>query len=1044
MASSPLERFRVPLNLSAWITFAIALSLYWTTVDPRASYWDCAEYITAASKLEVTHPPGNPIWMLAMRVATIPFPSSRHAIVINLCSGLFMAFAAFWLCKIIFIFTSLYFFKSLSLKSSHLLQNSKILYSAISIGSSLCFALCDSTWFSAVEAEVYAMSTFLSALSLWLMVRWWFEKDKAAAKRLLLLVAYITGVSLGVHQLNLLLIPLFLLIALYRKHPPRLNPVLPLVVTGCGIAIIGIILMGLIPGLLYVGESFELFFVNKLGSPYDTGLIVSALLLFILLVIAIILTNKIPSLHNMAMGVYYIAFIFIGFSSYGVIMVRAKASPPMNEGSPDNIFALASYISREQYPSAPLLFGETPYSRPIFEESIVNGRYVYSKYLLNKEHPIFIPVSPGARLNHRSLMLTPEDSMENRRILNLEHGYLLSDYKFSQILTPELNMWFPRMTSRNINDRMAYEGWAGMKQSAMHRIPVSETMDAKGVFRTKMSEFGGRPDVFSYKPTYSQNFRFFTSYQAYYMYFRYLFWNFIGRQNDFPSQGEVEHGNFITGIPMFDRFLPGMKQPLPSELGSENKGRNRYFGIPFLLGILGIIWLISMKRKQRRICSLIALLFFMTGLAIVIYLNQSPGEPRERDYTFLVSYMAFSMWIAAGISSISRAVLKRVRLKPAIIICSAIALAPATLMALENFDDHNRSGRYETTFFASSLLDFEYPSIIFSHGDNSTFPLWYVSEVLERGSRHSVIDVTYLSLPNYVVNLKKQKPGLTTIATIPEIAYGKYLLTRIPSDSISRPMPLTKALKSLYASQQPYPRFPSSLISIPASNGDSLVINLHHFSGGSSYLSFKHLMLLDILASNLESEQPKALFFPHLLEHSLYAPIQSLLHPALFGKIYAPGLTDSMVTDLMANSLRKELKKLDVQNIQPHYMEPVVADMAIRYRGELIVAANYLMERGDTALPLKISEYIDRYYNYDSLLPGSFTMGDSTFYEGKEFIKLLNSLHEATGKKEYQEKAQKLDSTFNSRRMEWMIWYKSLSPSERATLSNRTKRILIN
>lgn len=1041
-------RNKISIEISSWITFAIALSFYWITADPDVSYWDCPEYVTIASKMEVGHPPGNPIWMLAMRVATIPFSSEHHAYVINLCSGIFMAFAAFFLCRIIYSWVRLSFYKKKYLYDTDPLTINCIV-SIISIGASLCFALCDSTWFSAVEAEVYAMSAFLTSLSLWIMVLWWKEKSQSKRYRLLILLAYLTGLSLGVHQLNLLLIPVFLLIVLYKKRATRINLVLVwlLIISAC--LLIAFILMILIPGLLYGAESFELFGVNILGLPYNSGVLIFTILVLAFIIISLILTNPIPKssfphLLPINIIIWMGGFLLLGFSSFGMIMIRAQAAPLMNEGTPDNIFALTSYIKREQYPSVPLLYGQTPYSRPMFEETFINNKPYYSRYLLEKGKGIYQPYIPEASLYHRCGMLSHKDSTSNMEIMESQHGYILSDYKFSQKMTPELNMWFPRITSRNISDRKAYEDWGGMTEENMDRVAISETIDSLGNAQPRLDMWGHRTEVFSYKPTYYQNLKYFISYQAYYMYFRYLFWNFIGRQNDFHSQGEIDHGNFVTGFSFIDNTMIGSSDYYPKEIWESNKGRNRYFAIPFIFGLIGIVWLLSGNRENRRMLAVITLFFFMTGLAIVIYLNQTPGEPRERDYTFLGSYMAFCMWIAAGLTCLSHIFLRFLSMKIAVCVTCLICLGIPTLMAIENFDDHDRRNRFETSFYASSLLDFEYPAIIFSHGDNSSFPLWYASEVLQKGKDHTPVDITYLSLPSYTINLKKQgNKGLQTLAPTSEIAYGKYLLVQIPPDSLSVPLPLTDVLKTLYQEQEAIPVLTTSLVKIPKSPKDSLVINLHEFTNGGKYLSFKHLMLLDILASQNEANNPKILFFPYLIDHSFYKPLDGLLKPTLFGKIYSPYLTDSLYMDLMKRSVGRELTKLSSQDIKPHYIDPVIADRSVRYRGELILAAQELYNNGDSILPLEIMQTIEEALPYSTLLPGTFTLEDSTFYEGKEYLKLLQRIYTETPQPGIKKSMENLDSIMKNRNMVWLNYYQSLNPAQRRAISNRSKRLLI-
>ena len=996
--------------------------------------------------MEVGHPPGNPIWMLAMRVATIPFDRVHHALVINLWSGLFMAFAAFFLCRVIFLAVRSYF-ETLPSRFRLAPFSSDVLTSLIAIGASLCYSLCDSAWFSAVEAEVYAMSAFLTALSLWILMLWWCAESKSAQSRWLILLAYITGLSLGIHQLNLLLIPVFAIIILYKKYPKRVNPALVLLVIIVSVALIGFILLAFIPGILFGAQGFELFAVNSLGLPYNTGVFFFFTLIFLLIIIALIFSYHPLSpvyLPSANMIIWSFSFLVLGFSSFGLIMIRANASPPMNEGSPGDIFALSSYILREQYPSTPLFYGETPYSMPLFEESFIGNHPFYSRYALKKGKGIYQPFMENAALNYRSGMISAIDYDYNQQIIKNQKGYLLSDYKFSHKLTPELDMWFPRITSRNIGHRAAYADWGGMAEESMNRIPVSEVIDSNGKFHSKLNIDGEREPAFSYKPTYTQHLKYFVSYQSYYMYFRYLFWNFIGKQNDFHSNGEIDHGNFITGFPFIDKKMIGNPDYLPAEIWKENKGRNRYFAIPFVLGIIGIIFLLCGNRKQRRYLTLITVLFLMTGLAIVVYLNQSPGEPRERDYSFLGSYMAFAMWIGAGMTALS-IFLCRLKYKSALFfLCALISLGTPALMAVENFDDHDRRGRFETTFYASSLLDFEMPAIIFSHGDNSTFPLWYASEVLEMGKDNTPVDITYLSLPSYVANLKKQgNKGINTIAATPDITFGKFLVSRIPPDNISEPQPIRKSLEELYKSEKSTPEWPSSRFILPRSPGDSLIINLHDFTKGSAFLSFKHLMLLDLIASREEDPDSKILYFPSLIDHSFYSPLDSALKPALFGKIYAPSVSDSMAINLLKQSVDRELVKLEKNKFSSHYVDPVISDRSVRYRGELIIAANELLNAGDSVTPVRIIEGIERFYPYSTLPPGTFTIADSTFYEGKEFFNLLSSLHSMTGEPRYKDSMDSLKSLMKKRQQEWVKYFNSLTPSQRKALSTRSKRLLL-
>lgn len=1063
---SPIRLFRLPIEINSWLVFAVSLTFYWITADPGVSYWDCPEYVAVASKMDVGHPPGNPVWMLAMRVATIPFPDHLHAYIINLCSGIFMAFAVFFLCRILTVAIIMFLWGPFRKNKVYSVNTWIFSASVIAAGASLCFAFCDSVWYSAVEAEVYAMSTFLASLFLWILTLWGFEKSRSRASRLMVLLAYITGISLGVHQLNLLLLPVLALTAYFKFHPYRSSVSAMVCWLILGLALIGVILLGLIPGLLFGASRFELFAVNETGLPYHSGIAIFLCIILCLFLIIQYFSTR-PGMGNIgriiSISLWNCAFIVIGFSSFGMIMIRANASPLMNEGSPTDIFSLTSYVMREQYPSSPLIYGATPYSKPLFVEEYEGDKSLYRRYVLEKGHPKFQKYIKSGELHHRSGMVSEQDSAFNNKVINTGEGYLLTDYDFRQKLTPELNIWFPRISSRNISDRTAYEDWAGMTTETMKRLRISETIDSAGKLQSKSDNSGKRLKAKSYRPTYLQNLRFFVAYQAYYMYFRYLFWNFIGRQNDFPSKGEIEHGNFITGFSVIDKHIVGSIDKLPDEIGKNNKGRNRYFGIPFIFGIIGIIGLAAGSWRARRFLALTGLLFVMTGLAIVVYLNQSPGEPRERDYTFLMSYMAFAMWIAAGMAfPVKLYLIMRNKSKHKVkwreVVVSSLAIIPAvgipTLMALENFDDHDRRGRFEPTFFASSLLDFEIPAIIFSHGDNSSFPLWYSNEVLGMGTSHLPVDVTYLSLPSYVENLKKQ-PGnkFPTISTVPEIIYGKYVLTRIPEGNPELSLPLNKALRILFDSKEENPVFPVSHVTIPYTPGDSVKINLWTLTKGSSYLSFKNLMLLDAIAAIMEGKNDRILFFPNLIDHSFYSAFDIALRESAFGKIYYPHLPDSAALNLLQRGADRELKKIATiphyklskdYTTLTYYADPLLQDMTRRYRGELVITAFNLLKSGDTIRSKKIADSILEYLPYHTLLPGDFTVADSTFFEGREFYKLLRILNESSPETPYAEEEDRLRLLMETRHEIWLEYYKSLTPAQRSTLSPRSRRLLLS
>lgn len=1000
MASSPLKIYRIPLSISSWAVFVVSFVVYLMTVDPSVSYWDCPEYVITASKLQIGHPPGNPTWTLAMRVATIPFPTEMHARVINIFSGIFMAFASFFLCRLIFMPIRLGCRKILGRGTHNFSFKANLLSIFISVGASLCFSFCDSAWFSAVEAEVYAMSAMLTTLSLWIMMKWWFEPSPGRRKRLLILEAYLIGLSIGVHQLNLLCIPVYILIWLYKKHREKIEPYKVFFWLLVGLCIVGLILKVFMPGVLELASIFELLTVNAWGWVYNSGLMIFLLLFFLVVFFALWLTRRFGKINT---GIWMLFFLMIGYSSFGIILIRANASPPLNIGTPDNVFSLTSYINRDLYSSAPLLYGQTPNSRPLLDEEYNDRHPGVKRYLLKKGKRKYRPYEEEAQLNPVSGFLTESDSMNNERVFNQEHGYLIEDYAFRQEMTPEMNMWFPRMTSQNPNHIKAYKDWGG---------------------------YDGE------KPTYIENLRYFTSYQVFYMYLRYLLWNFVGRQNDFHSTGEINHGNFITGLGLIDAAMLGDQSKLPTEIGKENPGHNVYYGIPFLLGIVGIIYLALGNRMKRRVLSLIFIFFLLTGLAIVVYLNQTPGEPRERDYTFLGSYMAFAMWIAAGIWAIISLFVKRLSFVPWVILTFILSMFPATLMAVENFDDHDRSGRYETEFYASSLLEFDQPSIIFSFGDNSTFPLWYASEIMDKGPESAVVDISYLTLPSYVENLKKQgKRGFNTMMPYGKAAYGAYSTVSLPEDSLGEAYSLEVLLKRLYSSTNAKPKLEGSLINFPTSKGDSVVISLRELSEGKGYLTFKQLMLLDMIASQFETDHPRVIYFPYTLDKKFYGPLDTLLYPAPFGKIYAPHLSENQIKDVFVRNLQREINKLHSLDLKSHYSDPVTAGKTKRYRADLIVAANYLLDNGEVEMSESIVEQIEEKFPFKIYPAGIYKFVDRSLNDMEEYSQLLDRLYATTSNSRYQQIVEELKSLKEQRKQEWVDYFYSLSPSQRALIS---------
>lgn len=1078
-------------NLSSGFVFLCSLAAYWCTADSSVSYWDCPEYVVTASRLEVGHPPGNPIWTLAMRVATIPFSPEHHAYVINLCSGLFMALAAFFLARIIYIAADFLLRKQLTSHISGKCLTRKsvdLICTLSSAGGALCFAFCDSAWFSAVEAEVYAMSALLTALTIWLALVYAGEESMSRRRRLLILIAYITGLSLGVHQLNLLCIPAVALIYIFARHPEPGQGIRAWVALLLSFLAVGAILLGMMDGSLTICGQFELWAVNTLHLPYFSGVLAYAAITVAIFLTAIYAAGSWPRPavaaitaaaiwlsgltvflgHIMAGGIaaavvsslilfpaadrgrlqtllWMLGFILLGYSSFAMILIRGNASPPMNEGAPTDIFALHRYISRDQYGSKPLLRGATPFSRPLFQEEWIpgNDQPVYKRYALRKKSPIFVRSLDGARLHHRSGFIGSGDSAANRLALKRAPGsYLLSDYSFERITTPELDMWMPRITGSSQSMLDGYDSWLGMNKSSMHKTEVSAALDSLGNPVGRYDASGQRHKEISWRPTYLQNLEMLLSYQAGYMYFRYLMWNFAGRQNDIPSTGEIEHGNFITGLNPLDEAMLGPQSAMPPDAAGGNKGRNVYYCLPLLFGIVGIIYLACGDRRRRRILAVTAVFFLMTGLAIVVYLNQTPGEPRERDYSFLGSFMAFSIWIAIGVMAVSSAIFRMSgsRLPARIFLIVSSAGLPAMLL-FENIDDHDRSGRYETASFAANILAMP-DGIVFTHGDNFTFPLWYAKEVENKGSGHTVIDISYLSTPEYVANLMRQGDNaIRFIAKPADIAYGAYAFTRIAPDADTVAVALSRALRELYSVKTGAPVFRHSRVIIPGNGRDSLTINLRDITTGG-FIPFRKLMLLDIIAANGDCLSPRPIYFLSHIPCDFYNAARGATLTMPFAEAYWPQADSSVYINAILDQTRIMINKGFGRKL-PEYVEPVVADQHRRQRGALTRAGRVLFDNGLFEESRRCAEAAMKIHPPHIIAGESFTVADTTFHEGMELARLMIGLSDISGDRHLRKKAARMLIDMRKTALDWKRYYSALLPAKRAVVSNGSRRLIL-
>ena len=700
------------LNTSvAWLVFAIAAVVYSMTVEPTASLWDCPEFIACGYKLEIGHPPGAPIFMLAANLFSQFASDTAHvALMVNLLSALLSAGCIFFL----FLTITHLARKLICPVLDGMTKSDVIRIEACGVVGALAYTFSDTFWFSAVEAEVYAFSSFLTALMFWLILKWSDEADEACADRWLVLIAYITGLSIGVHLLCLLCLPSMAFVVYFRRAKQvSMQGIFKTFFAG-GL-LVAIVLYGLIPGVVTIGGWFELLFTNVMGCAYNTGLIC-----YIVLLAGMLVTLYYKAKQRMVkLSLACLLMILVGYSSYGVIFIRAKARPPMCENAPDNIFSLGSYLNREQYGKTPLFYGPA-YSSEVDYEA--QGDYMVAKHREGKA--IYRPVADSTKQAYEVV----------------RHDI---DYVYKQ------NMYFPRMHSAR--HAQAYEDWMGgvEKQNGI--------------------------------PTTAENLRFFLSYQVGFMYWRYFLWNFVGRQNNIQGNGEVEHGNWITGFRWIDDLLLGCDtSKMPSDL-VQNKGRNVFYAMPLILGLIGMLWQWRRGREGRQQLLVVMLLFLMTGLAIVVYLNQMPLQPRERDYAYAGSFYAFAIWIGLGVAGLAS------RFKYLSLACILVPLQ----MVSQTWDDHDRSGRYTCRDFGANYLESmqrEGHPIILTDGDNDTFPLWYNHEV--EGLRTDTRDcnLEYLQTDWYIDQMKRpayDSPALPISMNHEDYKEGRLEYVPIDTDSLT-------------------------------------------------------------------------------------------------------------------------------------------------------------------------------------------------------------------------------------------------------------------
>ncbi|WP_300851864.1 DUF2723 domain-containing protein [uncultured Bacteroides sp.] len=779
-----MKQYRTVNNLMGWITFIIAATVYCMTIEPTASFWDCPEFITTGYKLEVGHPPGAPFFMLVANLfSQFASDASTVAKMVNYMSAL-MSGAC-----ILFLFWSITHLvrKLVITDENHITYKQLVIVMGSGLVGALAYTFSDTFWFSAVEGEVYAFSSLFTAVVFWLILKWEDVADEPHSDRWLILIAYLTGLSIGVHLLNLLCLPAIVLVYYYKKVPNAdvKGSLLALMASG---VLVAVVLYGMVPGIVKVGGWFELLFVNTLGMPFNSGVMVYIVVLAVSIIwgvyesyvernklfmaISFVVTIALLGIpfygHGtsaVVIGVLVISFLFlylspniqaklkeryrisartlntallctmmivIGYSSYAIIVIRSTANTPMDQNSPEDIFTLGEYLGREQYGTRPLFYGQAFSSKVALD---VKDGYCSPRISYNGTKFI------------RKEKATPDEKDSYIEI----PGRI--EYEYAQ------NMLFPRMySSQHANE---YHAWVDIKG---YDVPYDQCGQM----------------IMVNMPTQWENIKFFFSYQLNWMYWRYFLWNFAGRQNDLQGSGEIEHGNWITGIPFIDNWLVGDQSLLPQEL-QNNKGHNVFYCLPLLLGIIGLLWQAYRGQKGIQQFWVVFFLFFMTGIAIVLYLNQTPTQPRERDYAYAGSFYAFAIWIGMGVAGLIQLIIdngqltikklfcqgkedEAARKKLSIVNCQlSIAIVLLCLlvpiqMASQTWDDHDRSDRYLARDFGQNYLMSLQESgnpIIYTNGDNDTFPLWYNQETEEFRTDARTCNLSYLQTDWYIDQMKR-------------------------------------------------------------------------------------------------------------------------------------------------------------------------------------------------------------------------------------------------------------------------------------------------
>lgn len=968
-----MKRYKLLNNVLGWAVFVIAAVTYILTLESTASFWDCGEFIASGYKLEVGHPPGNPIFMLTARFfANFASSPSEVAYMVNLMSGLLSAATI-----LLLFWTITRLAQKIVLRDGETEETMSLGQMIAILGcglvGALAYAWSDTFWFSAVEGEVYAYSSFCTALVFWLILKWESVADLPHANRYIILIAYIIGVSIAVHLLNLLCIPAIVLVYYYRKYKNTdlKGSLIALLVS---FVLIVLLLYGLVPGFVEVAGWVELLFVNVFHLPFNSGVVfyfflivgviawaiyetyaqrsdklikISFLISIVLVgipfigdgyIIGIILTAVLAyylftrkKLAVVAMNTILLSLfvIFIGYSSYALIVIRSTANTPMDQNSPEDIFSLGGYLNREQYGDRPLFYGQT-FPAEIARDA--NGTAISTK---------------GKAIWKKKLKTSENES----------DRYIVTGYNEHYEYQPELNMLFPRMYSDKSEHISAYKEWTNFKGRP---VQVRTSEGTKTVM----------------KPTFAENLAFFLDYQLNYMYWRYFMWNFAGRQNDIQGHGEVQNGNWISGFNFIDKHIAGDQTNLPDDL-KNNAGRNVFYMLPLLLGLIGLFYQAFSGKKGIESFWVTFFLFFMTGIAIVIYLNQTPYQPRERDYAYAGSFYAFAIWIGLGVAAVWRGLnylLKTTDEKPVSAITAAVAallcLCVPLQMVSQTWDDHDRSGRYVCRDFGMNYLSsVDENGIIFTNGDNDTFPLWYVQEVEGYRTDVRVCNLSYLQTDWYIDQMKRpayESAPLPISADESKYAYDvrsyNYVINRL-ADSIT----VSDGLDYLYSDEdwtKDVPGYgklnhlPTNKLYIPVNADaavasgtvapelkDSIVSRIVPDFTNKRGFTMSEIASLDIINTNAMQGWKRPVYFAVTVGSSYYLGLEDYFSRTGLAYQVVPlkGVSNNVDTDKMYDNMVNKFRWGGIDKATPEhplYLDENVRRMCNTHRmmfGDLVV-----------------------------------------------------------------------------------------------------------